>query len=107
MDIWQHQGGGSQGGNHFTCYGPDYGERKCREGNLGSVGEDQTSSLQCSCPAEFIKIEYDIPQFEWELKKDFDSGITIKSIPIKNNCDPTKKQCSTMESSFSIKREEK
>ena len=90
-------------GKVFTCHGYDNGNW-CHHDNLGTVTNDETSAVDCSCPVEFIRIEYDMPNdiTEEKLVRDDNSvGHDIDSIVVNNMCDPTKLKCEAQEGTLS------
>ena len=61
-------------GDHFNCHGYDTTSKWCYHHSLGYVGNDETSSITCTCPVEFESIVYDIPPANWVLDLDKATG---------------------------------
>ena len=55
---------------------------------MGSVGNDEASTIKCSCPVEFESIEYDIPGEDWALDLDSNSAIIMDQMVVTNTCNP-------------------
>ena len=55
---------------------------------MGTVGNDETSTIKCSCPVEFESIEYDTPQADWVLDLDSNSAINMDQMIVTNTCNP-------------------
>ena len=49
MTIWEHR---HKEGNQFTCIGKDQ-SNVCHRHDLGAVGDNEASSITCTCPKEF------------------------------------------------------
>ena len=56
--------------------------------NLGTVGNDEASTIKCTCPVEFDGIEYDTPRSDWVLNFDQTSGVQLNQQVAINNCNP-------------------
>ena len=64
---------------------------------MGTVGNDETSTIKCSCPVEFVSIEYDTPQADWVLDLDSSSAVLMDQITVTNTCNPAiVSQCSDL-----------
>ena len=59
IEIWKDY---AETGDYFKCSGLDNGHW-CRGFNY--VGDDEASSIKCTCPVDFERIVYDIPQNQW------------------------------------------
>ena len=46
VQIWEHR---KRQGSTFICDGND-NEKWCHSNDLGSVGDDEASSITCTCP---------------------------------------------------------
>ena len=84
VEIWKHR---IKGDPHFTCDGTN-DEIDCHSYDLGSVGNQKTSSIKCTCPKEFDYIEYDIPRHDWTLFVDGQTQIEIDTLVVTNTCNP-------------------
>ena len=56
---------------------------------MGRVGNNQASTIKCSCPVDFDRVEYDTPRQDWVLELDSASGIMLDEMTAYNPCDPT------------------
>ena len=63
----------------------------CNHSNLGTVGNDQASTIKCTCPVEIDRIEYDTLKQNWilELKDDPESS-QLNLQTVINNCNPAR-----------------
>jgi hypothetical protein len=59
VEIWEDP---RERGYYFKCPGMDNGNW-CH--SLGYVGNDETSSIKCTCPVDFDYIVYDVPPSQW------------------------------------------
>ena len=84
VDIWKHR---NKGKPQFTCDGRN-GGKICHSYDLGSVGNQEASSIKCTCPKEFDHIEYDIPKHDWTLFVDGRTQIEIDTLVVENTCNP-------------------
>ena len=85
VEIWKHR---NKGFPYFTCDGRN-GDRQCHSYDLGSVGNQEASSIKCTCPKEFDYIEYDIPRHDWTLFVDGQTEIEIDVLTVTNDdCNP-------------------
>ena len=84
VDIWKHR---NKGKPQFTCDGRN-GGKICHSYDLGSVGNQEASSIKCTCPKEFDYIEYDIPRHDWTLFVDGRTQIEIDTLVVENTCNP-------------------
>jgi len=82
MKIWEHR---NKGGQDFTCQGK-YHYETCDRYDLGQVGDNEASSISCTCPREFDYVEYDIPTKNWVLTVDENDGIEIDRVTVRNPC---------------------
>ena len=87
IEIWSDAG---SRGQHFTCPANENGNWCYNQlfawfpqtsffsdsiyDSFGYVGNDNASTITCTCPVEFESIEYDIPREDWNLDLDFSSG---------------------------------
>ena len=55
---------------------------------MGTVGDNETSSIRCTCPREFDYVEYDIPTQDWKDMLTGDTGLQIDQITVRNLCNP-------------------
>ena len=65
ITIYEHT---RERGDHFVCHGYESYDKWCYHHSLGYVGNDETSSITCTCPVDFESIEYDIPPQDWALE---------------------------------------
>ena len=63
---------------------------------MGTVGNDEASTIKCKCPVEFESIEYDTPQEDWVLDLDGASGIVMDELSVYNTCNPAFVSCTDM-----------
>ena len=82
LKIWEHR---DEGGADFTCQGK-YHSDTCHHYDLGRVGDDEASSMTCTCPREFDYVEYDIPTKNWVLTVDENDGVEIDQVTVRNPC---------------------
>ena len=82
MEIWEQR---DKGGNQFICQGKDQ-SNVCDRYDLGAVGDNEASSITCTCPREFDYVEYDIPTKNWVLTVDDNDGIEIDQVIVRNPC---------------------
>jgi len=89
IEIWEDT---KERGDHFTCPGLDNGNW-CHHGSLGYVGNDEASSIKCTCPVEFDHMVYDTSPDQWSsiLKKE--PGIEFDQITVTNKCDLGAERC--------------
>ena len=89
MQIWEHR---DKGGQDFICNGK-YNYEVCGKYDLGRVGDNEASSVSCTCPREFDYVEYDIPTKNWVLEVDENDGITIDRVVVRNSCYSSSGNC--------------
>ena len=82
MTIWQDR---NKEGEDFTCQGKDQSD-VCHRHDLGAVGDNEASSIRCTCPREFDFVEYDIQPQDWELDVIENNGIVIDQVRVRNPC---------------------
>ena len=82
MTIWQDR---NKEGKDFTCQGK-YHYETCHRYDLGQVGDNEASSIRCTCPREFDYVRYDIPTQNWKLDVNENDGIQIDQITVRNPC---------------------
>ena len=104
IEIWKDY---DEGGNHFTCNGFNDGYW-CYHNSLGTVGNDEASTIKCSCPVEFDRIVYDTPADQWVINRDAGAtGVIIQEIILPNKCNlADQSRCSSisLDTSLSITR---
>jgi len=83
IEIWKDY---NASGDYFKCPGYDNGYW-CHGNSLGSVGNDEASSITCKCPVEFLSIVYDTPQSDWDLDLD-GTSVQLIHLTLENGCDP-------------------
>ena len=75
---------------------------------MGTVGNDEASTIKCSCPVEFERIEYDTPTDQWVINRDAGAtGVIIQEIILPNKCNlADQSRCSSisLDPSLSITR---
>ena len=57
---------------------------------MGVVGNDEASAVKCTCPVEFVSIEYDTLPANWSPIKNEASKSLKNEITVVNQCDPAK-----------------
>jgi len=92
VDIWEDR---HAGGDHFTCPGLDNGNW-CHHSSLGYVGNDEATTISCTCPVDFDYIEYDVPQDQWDsIGTDTSAPARqIDKIELVNSCNLDPDRCS-------------
>ena len=85
----------------FQCPGYDDGHW-CHLFDLGEVGNDQASAVRCTCPVEFLSIEYDIPRADWIKNVDENaSPVKLTQVSVENDCNPAEMaSCSDQQIEF-------
>ena len=75
-------------GSSFTCHGND-GYRSCDHHSFGYVGDDEASSIKCTCPREFDYVEYAVQPELWEeMATETGERFKFDEIRVYNPCDP-------------------
>ena len=82
MEIWEHR---NKEGKAAKCDGK-YRYKICRRYDLGRVGDNEASSIQCTCPRDFDYVTYDIPSRHWKLDYNENDGIEIDEVIVRNPC---------------------
>ena len=82
MEIWEDR---DKRGNQFICQGKDQSD-VCHRHDLGAVGDNEASSIRCTCPREFDFVKYDIQPQDWELGVNENDGIEIDQVRVRNTC---------------------
>jgi len=73
-------------GDEFTCPGGTrIGGNWCHHNSLGRVGNDEATTIECTCPVEFDRIEYDDPKGFLDLEME-STGIQIDEHIVENPC---------------------
>lgn len=96
VTIWNQM---NEKGDSFTCPGYDDGYT-CHYNSLGEVGNDKTQCVKCTCPVDFLSIEYEQDRADWVLDLNMASGYSVDILIAENRCNPdTVKphQCSDIE----------
>ena len=86
VDLWKDY---NENGNHYTCPGYEYGHWY-QKNDLGTVGNDNASTIKCTCPVDFDRIVYDTPHNDWALDLDPNSGIQLNLQTVQNSCNPAR-----------------
>ena len=89
VEIWEDT---NERGDYFKCTGND---RKaydpwCDMNDLGSVGNDEASTITCTCEEDILNIVFDTRPSKWVPTIDKSSGKQLQSKTTINRCNPAR-----------------